>query len=70
MYAKTFRSVYTYKEAVLDYNHAKWDKYINKIKLLALFISKDVSKMESKIKLTEKEERSISYFHKVGGQYK
>ena len=35
MYAKTFRNVYTYKEAVLDYNHARWDKYINKIKLLA-----------------------------------
>ena len=69
MYAKTFRNVYTYKEAVLDYNHARWDKYINKIKLLAPFNCKDISKMENKLKLTKKEERSISYFHKVGGQY-
>ena len=69
MYAKTFRNVYTYKEAVLDYNHARWDKYINKIKLLAPFNCRDVSKMENKLKLTEKEERSITYFHKVGGQY-
>ena len=69
MYAKTFRNVYTYKEAVLDYNHARWDKYINKIKLLAPFNCRDVSKMENKLKLTEKEERSITYFHTVGGQY-
>ena len=37
---------------------------MEKINLLAPFNCRDVSKMKNKLKLTEKEERSIKYFIK------
>ena len=70
MYKKTYRNVDIYVQAVLDYNLERWNKYINKIKTLGYLIDKDTTRMANQLWMTEKEKRSVSYFHKVGGQYK
>ena len=70
MYKKTYRNVDIYVQAVLDYNLERWNKYINKIIKLGNLIDKDTTIMVNHLWMTQKEKRSVSYFHKVGGQYK